>query len=61
LADARTGALRRAGASAVEALNGGYQLAFLVGAVCGLAAAALGWWLRPTQGSSGADTATLTH
>jgi EmrB/QacA subfamily drug resistance transporter len=61
LADARTGALRRAGAGAVEALNGGYQLAFLVGAVCGLAAAALGWWLRPTQGSSGADTATLTH
>jgi hypothetical protein len=61
LADARTGALRRAGASAVEALNGGYQSAFLVGAVCGLAAAALGWWLRPTQGSSGADTATLTH
>ena len=48
LADARTGALRAAGASAVSALNGGYQLAFLLGAVCAVLAALLGLaFMRP--------------
>lgn len=52
LADARTEALRATGASAAGALTGGYQLAFLVGAVFALVAAALGAsLLRPSQAS----------
>lgn len=42
LAAARTGALGRSGATAVEALAGGHQLAFLVGAGFALLAALLG-------------------
>ncbi|MES2951366.1 MAG: DHA2 family efflux MFS transporter permease subunit [Pseudomonadota bacterium] len=53
LADARTNALRSSGAQAVAALNCGYQLAFLVGAVFAVLAAALGLYLRPTQGAAG--------
>lgn len=50
LADARTGALREAGASAPMALNGGYQLAFWVAAAGSLVAALLGGLvLRPAQ------------
>lgn len=48
LADARTQALREAGAPVQAALNGGYQLAFWVSAVGALAAALLGGLvLRP--------------
>jgi len=48
LADARTQALREAGAPVQAALNGGYQLAFWVAAVGALAAALLGGLvLRP--------------
>jgi EmrB/QacA subfamily drug resistance transporter len=45
LAAARTGSLQAAGAPLAEALTGGYHLAFAVGAVFALAAAALGAWL----------------
>ena len=41
-AEARTASLRAAGTGAIEALNGGYQLAFLLGAGCALLAAAIG-------------------
>ncbi|TFW10078.1 MFS transporter, partial [Oxalobacteraceae bacterium OM1] len=42
LAAARTASLQQAGASAATALNGGYHLAFLLGATFALAAAAVG-------------------
>jgi len=42
LAAARTGALAAAGTVLPEALNGGYRLAFLLGAICAAAAALLG-------------------
>ena len=51
LADARSDALRAAGTGAVAALNSGYQLAFLLGAVFAGVAAAMGVWLRPAQAS----------
>jgi MFS family permease len=41
-AAARTDALREAGIEAVQALNQGYQLAFLLGAACAVIAAVLG-------------------
>jgi MFS family permease len=41
-AAARTDALREAGVQAVQALNQGYQLAFLLGAACAVIAAAVG-------------------
>ena len=48
LAAARTETLQAAGAAQAVALNGGYQLAFAVGALFALAAAGLGAWLmRP--------------
>ena len=46
LAAARTGHLAAAGTVLPEALNGGYRLAFLLGAVCAAAAALLGALLR---------------
>jgi len=46
LAAARTGNLAAAGTVLPEALNGGYRLAFLLGAVCAAAAALLGALLR---------------
>ena len=49
LADARSDALRTAGADAVAALNSGYQLAFLLGSVFAGVAALMGVWLRPAQ------------
>lgn len=54
LAAARTDALQAAGSAAPVALNGGYQLAFAVGALFALVAAGLGAWLlrnasMPTQ------------
>jgi EmrB/QacA subfamily drug resistance transporter len=57
LADARTDALRTAGTDAVAALNGGYQLAFLMGAVFAGVAATLGTRLRPTQAAAKAAEA----
>ena len=42
IAGARTGALAAAGAGHIAALNGGYQLAFLVGALFALVAAGAG-------------------
>jgi len=52
LADARSDALRVAGASTSVALTGGYQLAFLVGTSFALVAAALGaFLLRPSRAS----------
>ena len=42
LAAARTESLADSGEAALEALNGGYQLAFLVGAIFAVAAAAVG-------------------
>jgi EmrB/QacA subfamily drug resistance transporter len=55
LADARTDALRASGVEAVAALNSGYQLAFLVGAIFAVMAAVLGLYLRPTQASGAAQ------
>jgi len=49
LAAARTGALAAAGAAPVAALNGGYQTAFLVGALFAGAAALLGGGLLRTR------------
>jgi MFS family permease len=42
LAASRTDSLLASGQSQIEALAGGYQVAFLVGAVCAAAAAAIG-------------------
>jgi EmrB/QacA subfamily drug resistance transporter len=61
LADARTGTLRTAGATAAEALNGGYQLAFWLGAGCGLAAAVLGVGLRPAKANGDTAVAAPVH
>ncbi len=48
LADARTRSLAQTGIEMLEALNGGYHLAFVVGAIITAAAALLGaLWLRP--------------
>jgi MFS family permease len=43
IAAARTESLAASGDGALAALNGGYQTAFLVGAVFAVAAAAVGW------------------
>ena len=57
LADARTASLRAAGAEAIAALNGGYQIAFIVGAVFTTVAASLGLLLHnaksPAAGAAG--------
>jgi MFS family permease len=45
VAAGRTESLRAAGAGTAAALNGGYQLAFAMGAIFALAAAGLGAWL----------------
>jgi EmrB/QacA subfamily drug resistance transporter len=55
MAGATTDELLADGKSTVEALNGGYQLAFLLGALCAGIGAMLGALLRP--GSSNAVTA----
>jgi len=48
LADARTAGLREAGVESLAALNGGYQFAFLLGAIITAAGALIGaLWLRP--------------
>ena len=60
LAAARSETLGAAGTSAVAALNGGYQLAFLVGAVFALVAALLGAALMRTRSASGAGSAAVT-
>jgi EmrB/QacA subfamily drug resistance transporter len=53
--DARTAALRDAGIEAVAALNGGYQLAFILGAVITAIGALIGAaWLRPRSEPQGA-------
>jgi EmrB/QacA subfamily drug resistance transporter len=48
-AAARTQAYLDAGADSLAALNGGYQLAFLLGAACAAAAAIIGGWLMRTR------------
>jgi EmrB/QacA subfamily drug resistance transporter len=54
LAASRTGSLRSGGASAIDALNGGYHAAFLVGALFALAAAVIGAALLRTPSEAGA-------
>ncbi len=49
-----TGELLAGGAGTAEALNGGYQLAFLLGALCAAIGAILGVLLRPGQTQEGA-------
>ena len=49
LAAARTEGLTASGASTQVALNGGYQAAFLVGAIFALAACVIGAWFCRTQ------------
>jgi hypothetical protein len=51
-AAARTHALQEAGAAASTALNGGYQLAFGVGAAFALLASALACVIREPEGSA---------
>ncbi|NUS60631.1 MAG: DHA2 family efflux MFS transporter permease subunit [Lysobacter sp.] len=43
LAAARTSSLVAAGATTAEAINGGYHLAFVLGAICAAGAALIGW------------------
>jgi EmrB/QacA subfamily drug resistance transporter len=60
IAAARTDSLRAAGDSAIAALNGGYHLAFLIGALFAIAAVALGVALlrpSPAMGPHGAPEA----
>lgn len=58
VADARSDALRAAGAATTAALNGGYQLSFLIGALFAVTAAILGaTLLRPAVGAQTAPTA----
>jgi len=54
MAGALTGELLADGAGAIEALNGGYQRAFLLGALCAAIGASLGALLRPGQTHEGA-------
>ena len=55
LADSRTTSLLADGESALSALTGGYQLAFVAGALCAFAAAAIGaGLLRNATGRAGA-------
>ncbi|MGA0572031.1 DHA2 family efflux MFS transporter permease subunit [Variovorax sp. VNK109] len=57
VADARTAVLTAAGAATPVALNGGYQLAFLIGAIAAGAAAVIGGvWLRPKPMKAGHET-----
>lgn len=55
VADSRTDTLEAGGRSALDALNGGYQLAFLVGAVFAVLAAVLGGTLLRTSGVPAGD------
>jgi len=55
-ADARTASLRAAGTDTVLALNGGYQLAFVIGAGFTALAALLGLLLRNTKAPTAAAT-----
>jgi EmrB/QacA subfamily drug resistance transporter len=56
LADARTRGLQHAGAEALAALNGGYQLAFWIGALMTAAGAVLAIaWLRPRAEAPAAE------
>jgi hypothetical protein len=52
LAASRTDSLRTSGRDAVAALNGGYHLAFLVGAAFAVAAAVIGGALLRTAGAN---------
>ena len=54
LAAARSDSLRAGGAAAVDALNGGYHAAFLVGALFALAAAVIGAAFLRTPSEAGA-------
>jgi EmrB/QacA subfamily drug resistance transporter len=56
LSDWRHAALVESGTAALEAVNGGYQLAFAAGAVMAAAAAIIGWTqLRPTSTDAPSD------
>jgi len=63
LAAARTTALAGTGMDATAALNGGYQLAFVIGAVFAAVAAVLGaLLLRPgAAAAAGGKPAAATH
>jgi hypothetical protein len=61
LADARTAHLQRSGSEALAALNGGYQLAFLLAAVLTAGAAVVGaLLLRPRDPASREQPAVET-
>lgn len=61
LAAARSAALREVGVAALEALNGGYRLAFVAGTVCCTLAAILSVvLLRPQKTLSGVHAETMT-
>ncbi len=57
LADSRTAALREAGADTLVALNGGYQLAFVLGTIITAAGALVcALWLRPKAQPDGGES-----
>jgi hypothetical protein len=56
-AAARTHTLQAQGAATAAALNGGYQLAFAVGAACALLAAAAAAWIREGKAATAASPA----
>jgi MFS family permease len=55
LAASRTDSLRASGDGALAALNGGYHVAFLVGAAFAVAAAAIGAVFLPARAAAGAQ------
>ncbi len=57
IAASRTDSLRASGDGAIEALNGGYQLAFLMGALFAALAATVGGVLLRTRPFPGTSTA----
>jgi MFS family permease len=65
LAASRTDSLRDSGKAALDALTGGYHLAFLVGAIFALLAAALGTALlraqMPAPAPEGEEAAQAAH
>ena len=65
LASVAAGATRElgeAGVAAKEALNGGYRLAFLIGAICAGSAGAIGFlWLKPRAAPQGAGAPVAAH
>ncbi|MBB6578298.1 EmrB/QacA subfamily drug resistance transporter [Comamonas odontotermitis] len=61
IAAAHSQSLLATGHDAIAALNGGYQIAFAVGALFALVAAVLGGWLLRAEVRADADTPAIAH